>query len=143
MEYFIGSMVTLAIIFALDARIRSNPIKEKRLRHSQSHIHQITHDYMFNVTQAERLQTQATEHLLGSRKEMLVVLNDDDAYWILNNTLFTAKLRGKEIDRDSTKIVDTMAMDKVELNKLMIIVDKLTEGTPGNDNRNTGNQELF
>ena len=143
MEYLLGSIVTLAILFALEARIKSNPIKNRQIRYSQSHVHHLASIHVMNAIRFEPLETQATKYLSGSKKEMLVVLHDNDAYWIINNTLFTAKLSGEEIDRDSTKIVDTMAMDKVELNKLMIIVEKLTEGSSGNDNLNTGNQGLF
>ena len=56
--------------------------------------------------------------------------------------LLTANIIDGNIDQNSTKGVDTMGVDKVELNKLSMIVDKLTEESI-NDNRNSGNEELF
>lgn len=143
LEYFLGSMVTLAIVFVMERLMRNNPISYRALRYSQSHMHSLANNHQKAFHEIASLETQATKHFSNNNKEMKVVLHDDNAYWILNNTLFTAKLDGNEIDRDSTKIVDTMAIDKVELNKLMIIVEKLTEGAPGNDNRNPGNQGFF
>jgi hypothetical protein len=143
LEYFLGSLITLAIVFVLGRAIRNNPVVDKRLRYSQSHIYSLASNHVKALHEIVFLETQATKHFLNSTKELRVVLHDGDAYWILNNTLFTAKLNGNEIDRDSTKVVDTMTIDKVELNKLMIIVEKLTEGKTGNDNRNPGNQGFF
>jgi hypothetical protein len=143
MEYFLGSLVTLIILVVLEKAIRNNPINHKPLKHSQSYIHQVFYGHLLASQHLPPLETQATKHLLSSHKETRVVIHDNEAFWILSNTLFTARLNHGEIDRDSTKIVDTMALDKVELNKLMIIVEKLTEGLTENDNRNPGDQELF
>ena len=143
MEYFLGSVITLAILFVLDRKLSKSSQRVVRLKHSQARSHSLfpaarmAHHYTYY-----ELNTQATRHN-SSRSQMRVVLNEDDAYWILDNTLFTAKVNGEDIDRESTKIVDTMALDKVELNKLMIIVDKLTEGNDKNDNGNSGDKNLF
>jgi hypothetical protein len=145
MEYFLGSVITLAILFVLDRKLSNNKVPAVRLRYSQSRSHSLfpaprsVHYYGYS-----ELRTQATLHSSSqSQNQMRVVLHEDDAYWIADNTLFTAKLSGDDIDRESTKIVDTMALDKVELNKLMIIVDKLTEGNSKNDNGNSGNKNIF
>lgn len=143
MEYFLGSLVTLIIIVVLEKAIKNNPVNHKPLRHSQSYIHQVFYGHLLASQQLPPLETQATKHSSATQKEMRVVIHENEAFWILGNTLFTATLAEGEIDRDSTKIVDTMALDKVELNKLMIIVEKLTEGLTENDNRNPGDQELF
>lgn len=143
MEYFLGSAITLAIVFLLERKLSKDSYPQMKLRYSQSRSHAL-----FPLTRSTQyytyqdLNTQSTKHN-SSKNETRVVLHEDDAYWIAGNTLFTAKLNGDNIDRESTKIVDTMALDKVELNKLMIIVDKLTEGTDKNDNGNPGNKDIF
>jgi hypothetical protein len=145
MEYFLGSILTLAILFVLDKKMSKNKIPIMKLDYSQSRAHSLfptlrsAHYYEYR-----ELKTQASQHNSSKGQNQLrVVLHEDDAYWIADNTLFTAKLSGDDIDRESTKIVDTMALDKVELNKLMIIVDKLTEGNSKNDNGNPGNKNIF
>lgn len=143
MEYFLGSAITLAIVFLLERKLSKSSHPKMKLRHSQSRSHALfpsTSPAQYYTYQD--INTQATKHN-SHKNETRVVLHEDDAYWIAGHTLFTAKLDGHSIDRESTKIVDTMALDKVELNKLMIIVDKLTEGTDKNDNGNPGDKNLF
>ena len=64
-------------------------------------------------------------------------MTDDRAYWIKDNTFYEANLVDGEVDKNTTKVVDTMTMDKVELDKMAFIVQKLTEGTR-NDFGNPG-----
>jgi hypothetical protein len=69
-----------------------------------------------------------------------ILFTDDQAYWIKDNAVFAAPLdpeSGLILD-DHAKEVDMMGMDKVQLNEMMFIVDKLTEGKE-NDNRSSGN----
>lgn len=70
-----------------------------------------------------------------------VVLADSQAYWILNNTLYVADQIDGMIDKETTRPVDTMHMDKVQLDKTIYIVDALTEGAE-NDNWNSRNKNL-
>jgi hypothetical protein len=57
-----------------------------------------------------------------------ILVLEEQAYWIKNNAVFVADVINGEIEKDTAKEVDTMAMDKVQLNKLMFIVEKLKEG---------------
>ena len=57
-----------------------------------------------------------------------ILILEEQAYWIKNNAVFVAQVINGEIEKDTAKEVDTMAMDKVQLNKLMFIVEKLKEG---------------
>jgi hypothetical protein len=66
-----------------------------------------------------------------------VMVVDDQAYWIKDNTFFTADMVDDNLDNDSTRTVDTMGMDEVQLKKMIFIVDKLTEGT-SNDRGDSG-----
>jgi hypothetical protein len=144
MEYFLGSAITLAIMFVVDKQIRLSSQKTNRLnkiRHSQAYVYSLVNPtHMPSLLPPKRLNTQATKNILS--KEIRVVFHDSRAYWIANNVLFTADIINGNISKETTKIVDTMTPDKVELNKLMIIVEKLTEGS-SNDGRNSGNQKFF
>ncbi len=63
---------------------------------------------------------------------MRVIIIEGNAYWIVDQTLYTAKIIDGSVDNETTKKVDTMTMDDVQLEKTQFIVQKLTEGK-GND----------
>ena len=63
---------------------------------------------------------------------------DEQAYWIKDNVFYTADMDGDYVDKDTTRRVDTMAMNTVQLDKMMFIVDKLREGNL-NDSGGTRN----
>lgn len=58
-----------------------------------------------------------------------VIIMDNSAYWIKDNTFYVADMsEDGTVNKDTTRVVDTMAMNKVQLDKMVFIVDKLTEG---------------
>lgn len=60
------------------------------------------------------------------------------AYWIADNKVFEAPMSPDGmIEYESASPIDTMALSKVELDKLSFIVEKLTEGN-SDDRSNTG-----
>ena len=81
------------------------------------------------------LDTQAIRFL--NSRYAKVVFVDGKAYWIANNSIYTAKSKNNKIDENTIETVDIMPMNKVELDKMIFIVDKLTEGNE-NDSRNSG-----
>jgi hypothetical protein len=50
------------------------------------------------------------------------------AYWIEDNNVYSAEHNELGILPETKKIVDMMTIDKVELDKMILIVEKLTEG---------------
>ena len=58
-----------------------------------------------------------------------MVVVGKNAYWIKDNVFYEADVVDGDVDKKTARQVDTMAMDKVQLNKMMSIVEKLTEGT--------------
>ena len=79
--------------------------------------------------------TQAAKHY--DKTHIRIIMVQNKAYWIKDSVLYVAQIINGEVDHDSAKEVDIMSMDKVQLDKMMFIVDKLTEGTT-NDYWNTG-----
>jgi hypothetical protein len=71
-----------------------------------------------------------TQSFLNDEKNrQRMIFTEDRAYWIKDNAFYEASLlEDGEIDNSTAKIVDTMTMDKVELDKMAFIVQKLTEG---------------
>jgi predicted ATP-dependent endonuclease of OLD family len=76
-------------------------------------------------------------YLNEEKNRQRTIFTEDKAYWIKDNAFYQASLLDGEIDTSTIKVVDTMTMDKVELDKMIFIVQKLTEGTR-NDFGNPG-----
>lgn len=67
-----------------------------------------------------------------------VAIIGDRAYWIADNRVFSAQIdESGFVEYGSGTPIDTMDMDRVELERLSFIVDRLTEGND-NDSSNTG-----
>lgn len=71
-------------------------------------------------------KTQSKMHY--DRTNVKVIILDDNAYWIKDNIFYKAPLVNNLIDKDSAEQVDTISMDKVQLDKMLFIMDKLREG---------------
>jgi hypothetical protein len=71
-------------------------------------------------------KTQAFEY--EAKNKLRIFVADDKAYWIKNNAFYEANLVDGIIDESTTKVVDTMGMNKVELDKMLFIIDQLRKG---------------
>ena len=140
MEYFIGSFVTFlgaAFLYILLNNIIQMPSKST-YRYSQSHIHSLIKPLMPPTASLKKpLHTQSSKHL--EEVQIKVIIVGPDAYWIKDNTLYTAKITKDGVDKETTFPVDTMGMDKVELDKTIFIVDQLQNGQK-RDSGSTGNE---
>lgn len=140
MEYLIGSFITfvgVTIFYYVHQQI-ANKVKPVKLRASQSKTHDMFAPILLNIGDYRKKDTQAMNHFDSGRLKIL--FTDTDAYWIKDNAVFSAPIDPQtgQIIEDQQKEVDMMGMDKVQLNEMMFIVEKLTEGRT-NDNWGTGN----
>lgn len=131
MQYIIGSLTT-AILFFVFYKITKPHIAELNKTVSITKRQSYTYDMLkpvlpiLEILSKPKLKTQATKFTSKINLRVLVVGNK--AYWISENALYSADMDGNLVDKESAKVVDTMTMDKVELDKMIFIVDKLTEG---------------
>jgi hypothetical protein len=133
MEYFLGSLITLLIMSYFGKRTAQSIAKPiKKLVYSQSYIDNLVAEKIISelLPAITQKKTQATEHF--KKDEVRVIVIEKEAYWIVEQTLYTANIVDGTVDNDTTKKVDTMTMDDVQLEKTQFIVQKLTEGK-GND----------
>jgi hypothetical protein len=137
MEYFVGSIVTLVMVSLIGLIFRGSKSQEiSSITYSQSYIHQLVYPYLFtNEEILDTIPTQSSKH--SDAKYIRILIVDGLAYWIKNNVFYVAKTDGDEVIKETAIQVDTMAMDKVQLDKMMFIVGKLTEGK-ANDSWNAG-----
>jgi hypothetical protein len=137
MEYLIGSLLTFVLLLSLGFIFnRKKKNLDLRITYSQSHVHELIRPFIPDNEELTAVKiTQASKHYDQIHIRILMVQNK--AYWIKNSVLYVADIINGDIDKDSTKEVDIISMDRVQLDKMMFIVDKLTEGTT-NDYWNTG-----
>ena len=131
-----AALVTVSLLLMLSIYI----IKQK----STSRTHQVVsqsmlhHRYSTAKKYKRKLKskTQAKNHQEDSTIKVIVV--DNQAYWIKNNIFYKAPLVNEKIEKELAERVDTTNMDKVQLDQMLFIVDKLREGT-SDDSRGSGN----
>jgi hypothetical protein len=129
MEYLIGSVVTFVMMLILSNNIRksikTNQIKV--LRYSQlatfEQVKGYLPDSLFKEPRLE--ETQMSKH--QKTMQIRVIFVGNEAYWIKDNAFYVATTVDGMIDHESARVVDTIGMDKVQLDKMSCIVEKLTE----------------
>ena len=141
MKYFIGGFVTfisLLIINRLSILILKNINKKNtNIFYRQSHIHKMISNFI--IQEKQNKTSPLTQSIKRNRENTIkVIIIDDAAYWIKDNTFYTAVVdEYGVVDKETTRIVDTMTMNSVELDKMLFIMDKLREGLD-NDSGSTG-----
>lgn len=138
MEYLLGAITTATILIVANRLLvpAFNKTSRAKLRYSQSHIYSLMAPLLDYVPkEIHKKETQARKYM--KQAWVRVVILDDNAYWIKDNALYVAELIDGAVDKESTKRVDTMSMNKVELDKTMFVVEKLREGR-GDENSSSG-----
>lgn len=141
MEYFVGALITMMAYILTSKMFRKELIESEakdnqvRLKYSQSHVYEMMRPYLDFVSPvSEDKKTQTNSYLKNSYMKIMVV--KDKAYWIKDNRFMVANIIDGEIDKSNSEEVDTMNMDKVELDEMLFIVEKLREGE--DDSRGSG-----
>jgi hypothetical protein len=128
-EFLLGSVATVLAILVLRSAMIKDLSKNSKIsiRYSQSHIYEITKDFIpdeFFFKKQRDTQSKSHEKSMYTR----VVFLDNEAYWIKNNALFVADMDEGVVAEETARRVDTIGMDKVQLEKVIHIVEALTEG---------------
>ena len=129
MEYFLGSFVTLVAMFITTRLIpsRNFKVKENPFRYSQSHIHTLILPLIpLQKSHKKKMPTQSSKH--EEKSNIKVIIFDDKAYFVKDATFYCAEMHGTEIDGANATVVDTIGMDKVQLDKMLFIMDQLRDG---------------
>jgi len=129
MEYFLGSVITMVAMFVATKLISSEKkvIRENPFRYSQSHIHEIVSPLIPHLKEYKKIiPRQSTNQ--EEKTNIKVIIFDDKAYFVKDATFYCADMHGTEIDGANATVVDTMGMDKVQLDKMLFIMDQLRDG---------------
>lgn len=131
MEYFLGSIITIVVIyfakFFLSKTIDDYTKLNVDTDYSQSRIFDIVEPFMpVGGGLEDRPVTQMSKYI--EQTEIKVLFFENKAYWIKDGTFYVADTNGREVLHNTATGVDTMSMDRVQLDKIMFIVERLTEG---------------
>jgi hypothetical protein len=125
MEYLIGSIVTLLSLVVLRLALKKKNNGMIKIKTSQSYLYRLMSEIAMQELARSLKPKQSNKYLERDMTKVMIV--EDKAYWIKDNQLYVAEFEEGRIDNHSAKEVDTMAMDSVELERTMFVVEKLTE----------------
>jgi hypothetical protein len=139
MEYFLGSAITMLAMFITTRLVLPRTLKNKtnNFRYSQSHIHTLVMPLLPDLkVYKKKTITQSSKH--DEKINIKVVIFDKKAYFVKDGSFYCADVNGDAIDKYSATVVDTMGMDKVQLDKMLFIMDQLRDGKKNDsgDSRN-------
>ncbi|OBQ45579.1 MAG: hypothetical protein AN484_01005 [Aphanizomenon flos-aquae WA102] len=140
MEYFLGSAITMIAMFITTRLILPRKLNAKvnNFRYSQSHIHTLIMPLIPDIkSYKKKMITQSSKH--DERVNIKVVIFDNKAYFVKDGSFYSADMDGNFIDRQTATVVDTIGMDKVQLDKMLFIMDQLRDGKK-NDSGDSRNQ---
>ena len=131
----IGITITMLLLFYI-YMLRNKLKNNKPVIISQS---MLQYRYSNGKTKSRKLKPGSQSRIHYDKTNVKVIILDNNAYWIKDNIFYRAPLVNRMIEKESTEQVDTMGMDKIQLDKMLFIMDKLREGM-SDDSRSTGDQ---
>lgn len=135
--------MSLCIVIYLKI-IKKNVDKSNQIKftNTQSKIYEIIKPAVPVLKILEKLKPveRQSSNFEKSRTVRVLVMGND-AYWIKDNVVYQAEFENDSIDTNSTKVVDIIHMDDVELKRMQFIIEQLTEGAE-DDRSNPGNKNL-
>jgi hypothetical protein len=144
MEYLAGAFLGVLLMFLIRRHFLKSEISKdimKKIIYRQSHIFDLISPSIpfLGVSEKPFVPTQSSKH--NDSMYIPVVFTNNKAYWIKQNALYEANIIDGIIDDSSKKLVDTMAMDTVQLTQISAIVDALTTRS-NNDSGSSRNEKL-
>jgi hypothetical protein len=138
MNYLIGSLVTFILIhFMSKIMLNNTKSNKKTFVYRQTNIFELVKPLLPPISSLKPdRKSQAINH--ENKTNVKVIIMGNQAFWIKDNMFYMADMDGQHINKESTRRVDTMAMDKVELDKMLFIMDQLRDRNI-NDSGSSGN----
>ena len=141
MQELIAAGLTLPFVWVILKLMRKRARKRfSKTLYRQSDIHKLL-KYFFSI----RLpNNEGPSSQLTKRKEKnmtKVIFVDNQAYWVSENTFFVAESINGEIQSQTARPVNTNGLSKIDLNKMLFILDSLKNGSK-NDSGSSGNERL-
>ena len=125
--------VPLLLIIGYVVFFRNREVYEPMMTQSMLH-----NQYSMQKKYIEKVNRKSQSKIRKAKENVRVIIVEDTAYWIQDNAFYTAPMINNLISKDYAIQVDTIHMDKVQLDKMLFIMDKLREGI-SDDSRGSGN----
>jgi hypothetical protein len=135
-SWYGAAIITLTILLFLCAYVLLSKSKYKAQIVSQS---MLLHRFNNSKKYSRKIINKTQSRMHHDKTNVKVIILDNDAYWIKDNIFYKAPIDGQSIDKESAEQVDTIHMDKVQLDKMLFIMDKLREGI-NDDSRGSGDK---
>jgi hypothetical protein len=129
----LGLTSVLLLIIGYVVFFRSRTETERIM--TQAMIH---HNYSVRKKHIEKLNKKSQSKIRQEKQNVKVIVVQNEAYWIQDNAFYKAPLINHLISQSDAEQVDTSHMDKVQLDQMLFILDKLREGI-NDDSRGSGN----
>ena len=129
----IASWVILKVI-----KKRSKKVFSRTL-YRQSDMHRmLKYFFSLEITNSEKPSSQLTKR---KEKDMIkVIVMENQAYWVSNNTFYVAKAFEGEVLPDTAKPVDIENMSRKDIDRMLFILDNLKNGKEKDDSSSAGNE---
>lgn len=115
------SMLLLLSVYIIKARLnsKSSPIVSQAM---------LQYRFSSGNKYSRKLNRKSQSKNHEKETNVRVIIVDGQAYWIKDNIFYNAPLINNLVDKESAQRVDTTHMDKVQLDQMLFILDKLREG---------------
>jgi hypothetical protein len=131
--------LALTLFFSIVVNVVKNKKKNtSKVMHRQSDVHKLL-KYFFSIPlyNNENNFSQLTKHKQKSIIKVIVLGNQ--AYWVSNNIFYVADAIDGKVQKHTAKPVDIEGLPKVDLDKMLFILDSLRDGKR-DDSGSTGNK---
>jgi hypothetical protein len=139
MEYGIAVVLTLLCSWAIIIYIKKKNIRQySHVIYRQSDMHNmLKYFFSLNTETTVKAKSQLTKRI--EEDTIKVIVLGTQAYWVSNNTFYVAKAIGGEVLTETAKPVDVENMSKIDVEKMLFILDSLKNGKE-DDRSSTGNE---
>ena len=94
--------------------------------------------FSLDIQNTPKSSSQLTKRL---EKDMIrVIVMGSQAYWVSNNTFYVADALDGEVITETAKPVDVQSMSKLDVEKMLSILDSLNSGQGNDDSSSTRNE---
>lgn len=136
--FIVGLTFMIFLVIIKIIKKRSRKVFSKTL-YRQSDMHKmLKYFFSLEVKDNKKAPSQLTKHI---EKGMLkVMVMGDQAYWVSENTFYVAKAFDGKVLLNTAEPVDIDKMSKIDIDKMLFVLDSLKNGKRKNDSSSAGNE---
>jgi hypothetical protein len=122
LESILVGLATFSTLFIIHLVIRHKSLKVKEVMVTQLYKHNLLKDF-----DREPIEIEEIDEEEDLEQGLRVIIDKDKAYWVVDNSFFTANIIDGDIDQESIEEIDALKLSHNEMEKLLNILDSLKE----------------